>query len=247
MNSNINELYKLLSLEYNCAPEDFQREENVVTISELLEGRRIYDRYKYFFSMVTTGNNAVITADESLHPFLTEYVKDKKGHWLFELPNLKPIEEELNKLSHTLCKTFHMFLSKERVEPKKSFPVKWFYDEDIHAFYGDERFPNAICEKFLPHRPDRIAVCAYDGEKIMGMAGASEDAKGWLQIGVDVQPEYRSMGVGTYLVTLLKNKIEDDGNIAFYGTSISNYHSWNIALKSGFYPAWLEISTKRIR
>ena len=93
MNSNINELYKLLSLAYNCAPEDFQREENVVTISELLEGRRIYDRYKYFFSMVTTGNNAVITADESLHPFLTEYVKDKKGHWLFELPNLKPIEE----------------------------------------------------------------------------------------------------------------------------------------------------------
>ena len=81
----------------------------------------------------------------------------------------------------------------------------------------------------------------------MGMAGASEDAKGWLQIGVDVMPEYRSMGVGTYLVTLLKNKIEDDGNIAFYGTSISNYHSWNIALNSGFYPAWLEISTKRIR
>lgn len=247
MNSNINELYKLLSLEYNCAPEDFQQDENVVTISELREGRRIYDRYKYFFSMVTCGNNAVITADESLHPFLTEYVKDKKGHWLFELPNLKPIEEELNKFSHTLGKSFHMFLSKERAEPKKSYEVKWFYDEEIHQFYGDERFPNAICEKFLPHRPDRIAVCAYDGEKIMGMAGASEDAKGWLQIGVDVMPEYRSKGVGTYLVTILKNKIEDNGNIAFYGTSISNYHSWNIALNSGFYPAWLEISAKRIR
>lgn len=247
MNSNRNELYKLLSLEYNCEPEDFLREENVVTMSELIEGRRIYDRYKYFFSMVTTGNNAIITSDESLHPFLTEYVKDKKGHWLFELPNLKPIEEELNKFSHTLNKTFHMFLSKQRVEPKKSFEVKWFYDEDIHQFYGDERFPNAICEKFLPHRPDRIAVCAYDGEKIMGMAGASEDAKGWLQIGVDVMPEYRSKGVGTYLVTLLKNKIEDDGNIPFYGTSISNYHSWNIALGSGFYPAWLEISAKRMR
>ncbi len=241
------ELYKLLSLEYNCSPEDFERKENILTISELREGRRIYDRYKYFFSMVTTGNNAVITADESLHPFLSEYIKDKKGHWLFEIPNLKPIEEELRRHSHTLEKTFHMFLPNERVEAKANHPVRWFYEEEIHQFYGDERFPNAICEKYLPHRPDRIAVCAYDGEKIMGMAGASEDAEGWLQIGVDVLPEYRSRGVGTYLVTLLKNKIEEDGNIPFYGTSVSNYHSWNIAINSGFRPAWVEIAAKRMR
>ncbi len=158
-----------------------------------------------------------------------------------------PIEAELNKFSHTLTKTFHMFLSGERVDAKKNYPVKWFYGEEIHTFYGDERFPNAICEKFLPHCPDRMSVCAYDGEKIMGMAGVSEGAQGWLQIGVDVLPEYRSMGVGTYIVTLLKNKIEDEGKIPFYGTSVSNYHSWNIAINSGFRPAWVEISAKRMR
>jgi GNAT superfamily N-acetyltransferase len=74
----------------------------------------------------------------------------------------------------------------------------------------------------------------------------SEDATGWLQIGIDVIPEYRSKGVGTFLVTTLKNKIIEQGDIPFYGTSASNYHSWNIALNSGFKPAWVEIGAKRL-
>ena len=57
--------------------------------------------------------------------------------------------------------------------------------------------------------------------------------------------EYRSRGIGTYLVTLLKNKIEEMGDIPFYGTSVSNYHSWNIALNAGFKPAWVEIGAKK--
>ena len=44
---------------------------------------------------------------------------------------------------------------------------------------------------------------------------------------------------------LLKNKIEEMGDIPFYGTSVSNYHSWNIALNCGFKPAWVEIGAKR--
>ena len=129
--------------------------------------------------------------------------------------------------------------------PQKSYPVKWFYDEEIHPFYGDKRFPNAICPKYTQTRPDRIVVCAYDGDKIMGMAGCSEDAKGWMQIGIDVMPEYRSKGIGAYLVTLLKNKIMEQGDIPFYGTSVSNYHSWNIALNCGFKPAWVEVGAQK--
>ena len=140
-----------------------------------------------------------------------------------------------------------MFLPAENAEPKKDFPVQWFYgQEEISEFYKDERFPNAICSEYLPHRPDKMVVCAYDGDNIMGMAGCSEDAPGWLQIGIDVLQEYRGQGVGTYLVTLLKNKILAEGNIPFYGTSLSNYHSWNIALNSGFRPAWVEIGAEKI-
>ena len=72
------ELHKLLALEFNCVPEDFRRAqaENVLSGSKLLEGRRVYSPEKYFFHMVTTGRNAVVTADECLHPFLSEYIKN---------------------------------------------------------------------------------------------------------------------------------------------------------------------------
>lgn len=239
-------LYNQLSLEYNCPSTAFTLDENVITVSKLIDGRRMYSDEKYFFYMVTTGNNAVITADECLHPFLHEYVKGKKGHWLFEYPNLLSLESELNRFGYTMTPTYHMFLSDKKVEVKKNYPVRWFYDSQIHRFYGDERFPNAICPEYKPERPDKIAVVAYDGDIIMGMAGCSEDAPHWQQIGIDVCEQYRSQGVGTYLVTLLKNRISENGDIPFYGTSLSNYHSWNIAINSGFRPAFVEIGARRV-
>ena len=243
---NTQPLRDLLSLEYNCTPEDFLKPDNVLTVSAPRDGGRAYSPDRYFFHMMTMGGNAVVTADECLHGFLKPYIAGKRGIYLFEIPNLLPIERELNRHGYTLTQTYHMFLSCRQVETEQKYPVKWFYDEEIHQFYGDERFSNAIAPEYRPERPDRIVVCAYDGEKIMGMAGCSEDAPHWQQIGIDVMPEYRSKGVGTYLVTLLKNKLLERGDIPFYGTSVSNYHSWNIALNCGFKPTWLEVGASKL-
>lgn len=74
-------LRQQLSLEYNCTPADLLREENILTVSRLQVGRRMYSPVKCFFQMVTTGVNAVVTADERLHPFLREFIKDRPGHF----------------------------------------------------------------------------------------------------------------------------------------------------------------------
>lgn len=238
-------LMKLLALEYNCEPEDFLRPENVLTLSALREGRRRYNDEKAFFQMATLGQNAVITADSKLHPFLHSFSRER-GRTLFEFPSLLPLERELSRYGYTLMSSFHMFLPKHDACPEFRYPVQWFYGEAIHPFYDKAGFENALNGKNCA-RPDRIAVCAMDGTAIMGMAGCSEDAPGWLQIGVDVMPAYRSRGVGTYLVALLKKEIIARGAIPFYGTSLSNYHSWNIAINSGFYPAWVEIAAAKKR
>ena len=239
-------LLSLLAIEYNCTPDDFKRDENVLTAAALNEGRRQYSPEQYFFHMVTTGNNAVVTSSEVMHDFLKGFIQKTPGYQLFEMPNILPLNEELKKYGYKLSQTLHMFLPCKDVEPKGNFEIKWYRDREIDIFYGDKRFPNAICSEFLPDRPDRIVVTAVDGDKIMGMAGCSEDAPHWQQIGIDIMPEYRSKGLGTYLVTTLKNEIAKQGDIPFYGTSVSNYHSWNIAINSGFRPAWVEIGAKII-
>jgi GNAT superfamily N-acetyltransferase len=121
--------------------------------------------------------------------------------------------------------------------------IKWFENEEIYPFYDTKMFPNAFCEKYDPKRPDVLAVAAYDGNTIIGMAGCSADTPLLWQIGIDVNKDYQGKGIGTYLVTLLKNEIAKRGKIPFYGTSLSNLYSWGIALNSGFSPVWIEIET----
>ena len=143
-----------------------------------------------------------------------------------------------------------MFLPQHDISPEsliktEHLSTEWFIGTALHRFYGDERFPNAICDRFHPERPDTIVVCGYISGELAGMAGCSEDAKGWQQIGIDVIPKFRSMGVGAYLVATLKTAIEERGDIPFYGTSLSNLHSWNIAIKCGFRPAWVELGCSK--
>lgn len=246
------ELKKLLALEYNCAESDIGGAANIVTVSTGRGGRK-YSPGNDFFSMATTGTNCLFTADERMMPFLREFAKrEGHGHWLFEEGKLFEIERELNRYGYKLQEwgAHHMFLPKYSVECAQRFPVVRLDGVDsFEEFYGDKRFPNALSGKYLPERPDVIALLAMDGDKIMGMAGASRDFAGspsWLQIGIDVLPEYRGRGVGTFLVNELKEIILKGGDIPFYGTAPANMHSQNIAINCGFRPAWVEIAADKI-
>ena len=236
-----------LSLDFNCTPADLLAKDNIITVSKLNEDRRSYSPGKPFLQMVTTGVNTVIMADECLHEFLHGFIRDVEGHRLFEFDKLTKLNEELKQYGYKMAPTHHMFLPFRNVEAKDVCHVKWLYDSEISQFYGDPRFPNAIAfPEPCPVRPDRIIVTAVDGDIIMGMAGCSDDAPHWQQIGIDVLPEYRSRGIGSCLVTLLKNKIIENGDVPFYGTAAANIQSQNIALNSGFRHAWVETEAVKI-
>jgi len=233
-----------LAIENNCSIDDFNNEKNVITTPQANAGIRHFIDGTFFLKMVTLGSNAVISADNSLHDWLLEFTKDKAGHHLFEHTNLAAIDNQLKQYSKRLWQTHHMFIpDMKTMSVSNDYPVKWFEQDEIHQFYINKQFPNAFCEKFIPERPDVLAVAAYDGNTIIGMAGCSADTPILWQIGIDVNKNYRGKGVGTYLVTLLKNEIIKRDKIPYYGTSLSNLHSWNIALNSGFIPAWVETET----
>jgi hypothetical protein len=233
-----------LAIECNCLANDFDRHENIITLPELRDNRRKFSDMPFFFNMTTMGGNAVISADKCLHDWLSDFIKDKEGHCLFEHTNLREIDKQLSLFGKRLCQTHHMFLPFGKSKPLISnVQVKWYEQEEIHQFYGDKRFPSAFGSKYYPERPDMLAVAAIDGTKIVGMAGCSADTPLLWQIGIDVDDNYRSKGIGTLLVMLLKDEIFVRDKIPYYGTSLSNVYSQRIALNSGFCPAWIGIET----
>lgn len=237
-----------LSMEFNCKPEDFQRAdiENVLVLPTSHKNRRYFTESDtpFFFRMASMGNNAVISADRPLHPWLREFIRNRVGHHLFEHPYLMELETQLKRYGETLGQSHHMFLPHAETQvPELTVPVKWLEQEAIPPFYVERLFPNALGEAYYPKRPDVLAVCAYDGDTIMGMAGCSADTPLMWQVGVDVMTGYRGCGIGSYLISLLKIEIMRQGKIPYYGTSLSNLHSQNIAVNCGFYPAWIEIET----
>ena len=67
-----------LSYEFNCDPDDFSGEEILITSAVLHDRRRVFSEELPLLQMATFGNNAVISADERLHPWLREWINGKK-------------------------------------------------------------------------------------------------------------------------------------------------------------------------
>ena len=56
---------------------------------------------------------------------------------------------------------------------------------------------------------------------------------------------FRGSGVGSMLVTLLKNEVLEQGRLPYYGTALSHVLSQRVALRAGFLPAWAELTTRK--
>lgn len=97
-------------------------------------------------------------------------------------------------------------------------------------------------EKDIGHQKAHFAE--YDGEKLVGLAACSADCDNMWQIGVDVLPEYRRMGIASSLTSNLAIEIIERGKVPFYCCAWSNLKSVKNALRSGFVPGWVEMTVK---
>ena len=104
------------------------------------------------------------------------------------------------------------------------------------------QWSNALCEgrKHL----DVLGVGAYDGDKLVGLAGCSADCDTMWQIGIDVLPEYRRQGIASALTSRLATEILNRGKVPFYCAAWSNVRSVRNAIRSGLRPTWVEMTAK---
>lgn len=237
---------KQLALDYNCQLLDFEKEGNTITENKLLEGSRVYESDGCFLKIMSIGGRAIISADEKIRPWLEENILKQNASWLFDYSKLRAIDNKLREFGHEIDEMPHFYLpNPDTCDVKPITTIKWFERNEILQFQDDRRFNQAFV--FDENCPDVLGVAAYDGDIIMGMAGASEDSKTLYQIGIDVLPQYSGKGIGTNLVALLKQELLKRGKVPFYGTSVSHIISRNIAINAGFFPAWAEVYSKKLK
>ena len=132
--------------------------------------------------------------------------------------------------------------AKER-ETAIPYEMRTLTQKDFADLYLPE-WSNALCEK--RKHLDVLGVGAYDGDRLVGLAGCSADSERMWQIGIDVLPAYRRQGIASALTRRLATLALDRGKVPFYCAAWCNIKSVRNAIRSGFRPAWVEMTAKPI-
>ncbi len=233
-----------LARDYCCVPEDLLRSENKVTLARKMDGQRRFRKDPHFFRAVTMGMGTVISASSEMLDFSRELSERASGAEIFEQKKIWAINNALAEHNKAIgsANVYYLPVSGYRYIPANNFRTRIYEESEIISeLYGVKGFSNALLYDSKNPRRDKLAVCAFNGEKIIGIAGASSDSPTMWQIGIDVLPEYRRMGVGKELVSALTQAVFMHGAVPYYGTWIGNIASQNTAHKADYRPAWTEM------
>lgn len=231
------------AMELNAAPEDFTRDTPVVTPFHLGAGARKYYQEPIACNLVSYGSNIVASTQEEYRPLVEEYLQSFTFYHCFETPNIHWLDQRMQPYGQRVCFMAEYFLPdmSRLAELPCAYPLKVLTQTDFAPLYTPQ-WSNALCadRKEL----DVLGVGAYDGEKLIGLAACSADCDAMWQIGVDVLPEYRRQGIASSLTSRLALEILARGRVPFYCCAWSNIRSARNAIKSGFAPAWAEMTVK---
>ncbi len=223
--------------------EDFLKNDNVVVISKPSGGARRYLSLPFSCQLVSYGNNVVASVSEEYRELVEDYLGKYPTEHIFETPHMHVLNEALMKRGQKICFMAEYFLPDVSLLRPLECPyeLRILTREGFSSLYLPE-WSNALC-KDRSHL-DELAVGAYDSGRLIGLAGCSRDSDTMWQIGIDVLPEYRRSGVASALTSRLAIEILERGKVPFYCAAWCNIGSVRNAIKSGFRPAWVEMTAK---
>lgn len=231
------------ALDANCSKEDFFRKDNVIVTSESNSGARKYLSLPFDCNLISYGNNIVATINEKYRDIVSAYINRYPVEHCFETPNMHVLNDAMQKDNLRICFMAEYFLPDLTCLKVLdcAYELRVLQQEDFASLYTGE-WSNALCEK--RKELDILGVGAYDDDKLIGLAGCSADCETMWQIGVDVLSKYRRQGVASALTSRLAVEILNRGKVPFYCAAWSNLKSVRNAIKSGFRPAWVEMTVK---
>lgn len=227
----------------NCRAEDFLSHTNLVVRSRPHPLARKYLPLPLECDLVSYGSNIVAQVSERLERPVSNYIARYPAAHCFETPNLHVLDDALKPHGLRVCFMAEYFLPDPSLlrECPCPYPLRVLTPDGFADRYTGE-WSNALSAE---HRErDVLAVGAYDGDVLVGLAGCSADCEGMYQIGVDVRPAYRRRGVACALTSRLAMEILAMGKVPFYCAAWSNIASVRNAIRSGFRPAWVELTAR---
>lgn len=234
------------AIDCSCDPDDFLSQQNIVTISKAHPKARKYLPLPLECDLVSYGNNIVAQVSERTKDAVTEYIDKYPAYCCFETPNINALNELLAPFDLKVCFMAEYFLPdvNKLKELDCGYELRVLQKADFADLYEEQW---SHCLLFDHRELDVLCVGAYDNDKLIGLAGCSADCETMYQIGVDVLPEYRRKGVASAVTSKLAIEILKLGKAPFYCAAWSNIRSVRNAIKSGFYPAWVELTARNNR
>lgn len=226
-----------------CQPEDFLKDENVIVTSYANKDSRKYLKLPFFCNLVSYGNNLTASIDPRVYDIVSDYIERYGRIHCFETPNMHVLDDKFRQYGYRICFMAEYFLPElSALHPLEcGYELRTLQAEDFAELYV-EQWSNALCKD--RKELDVLGVGAYDGGRLIGLAGCSADGRDMWQIGIDVLREYRRQGIAAALTSQLAVEILDRGKVPFYCAAWSNIPSVRNAVKAGFRPAWVEMTAK---
>lgn len=231
------------AVDANCHAKDFLKSENVIVVSKDNPKVRKYLKLPFECNLISYGNNIVASVNKEYESIVRDYINRYPVEHCFETPNMHVLNDEMQKHGLRICYMAEYFLPDFSCLKPLDCPyeLRILYQEDFKELYTAD-WSNALCEK--RKELDVLGVGAYEGDKLVGLAGSSADCETMWQIGVDVLPEYRRRKIASAVTSRLAIEILQRGKVPFYCAAWSNIKSVRNAIKSGFRPAWVELTVK---
>lgn len=233
------------AIDINCNVSDFLRDENIIVPLNIgIKAKKYYEN-SITCNLISYVNNIVASVKDEYMEVISEYINKFEPYYCFETPYIYLLNDKLLPMEQKVCFMAQYYLPDiEKLKNIKcDYELKILKQADFVNLYKSE-WSNALCvnRKEL----DMLGVGAYENGKLIGLAGCSADCDTMWQIGVDVLPEYRRMEIASSLTSKLAIEILKLNKIPFYCSAWSNIKSIKNAIKSGFIPAWIEMTVKPI-
>ena len=227
----------------NCTPDAFLSDKNTVTVSQKQSKARKYLSLPLSCDLVSYGNNIVAQTSDELRPLVQTYIDRYPVEHCFETPHLHVLQQILEPHGQKICFMAEYFLPDlDALKPLPcAYEMRILHSSDFSDLYLPE-WSNALCEK--RKELDILGIGAYKNEKLIGLSACSADCEDMWQIGIDILPEYRQQGIASALTSHLAIEILNAGKVPFYCAAWSNIKSVRNAIRSGFRPAWVQVTAK---